>query len=54
MGPRARPGRVGNATVTFRSFAARRARAGGTEGNTVKYAYDIIGRFMFVELKKKF
>ena len=27
---------------------------GGTEANTAKYAYDIIGRFMFVELKKEF
>ena len=27
---------------------------GGTEGNTAKYAYDIIGRFSFVELKKEF
>lgn len=27
---------------------------GGTEANTAKYAYDIIGRFMFVELKKSF
>ena len=27
---------------------------GGTEANTAKYAYDIIGRFMFVELKKAF
>ncbi|MEY2879391.1 MAG: hypothetical protein RLZZ15_1771, partial [Verrucomicrobiota bacterium] len=27
---------------------------GGTEANTAKYAYDIIGRFMFLELKKEF
>ena len=27
---------------------------GGTEANTAKYAYDIIGRFTFVELKKEF
>lgn len=27
---------------------------GGTEGNTVKYAYDMIGRFAFLELKKAF
>lgn len=27
---------------------------GGTEGNTAKYAYDIIGRFLFIELKKEF
>ena len=27
---------------------------GGTEANTAKYAYDIIGRFMFIELKKEF
>ncbi|MSU48976.1 MAG: hypothetical protein EXS37_07810 [Opitutus sp.] len=27
---------------------------GGTEANTAKYAYDIIGRFMFFELKKEF
>jgi outer membrane receptor protein involved in Fe transport len=26
----------------------------GTESNTVKQAYDIIGRFCFVELKKEF
>jgi iron complex outermembrane receptor protein len=27
---------------------------GGTEANTAKYAYDIIGRFGFLELKKEF
>ncbi len=27
---------------------------GGTEANTAKYAYDIIGRFLFAELKKEF
>jgi outer membrane receptor protein involved in Fe transport len=28
--------------------------SGGTEANTAKYAYDIIGRFGFLELKKEF
>lgn len=27
---------------------------GGTESNTAKYAYDIVGRFFFLELKKTF
>ena len=35
-------------------FVPGSGNGGGTEANTAKYAYDIIGRFMFIELKKEF
>lgn len=47
-------GGVNNVFNKNAPFVPGAGSGGGTEGNTVKYAYDIIGRFAFIELKKEF
>lgn len=47
-------GGVNNVFNKDAPFVPGGGSGGGTEGNTAKYAYDIIGRFMFIELKKEF
>jgi outer membrane receptor protein involved in Fe transport len=47
-------GGVNNVFNKEAPFVPGGGSGGGTEGNTAKYAYDIIGRFMFIELKKEF
>ncbi len=47
-------GGVNNLFDKAAPFVPGGGSGGGTEANTAKYAYDIIGRFMFIELKKEF
>ncbi len=47
-------GGVNNVFDKDAPFVPGAGGGGGTEANTAKYAYDIIGRFMFIELKKEF
>ena len=47
-------GGVNNVFDKNAPFVPGGGSGGGTEGNTAKYAYDIVGRFLFVELKKEF